>query len=208
MPSAEPARPAGQDEPAAQDEPAGLDAPATQGPPAELNEPATQGAPAGLDAPAGEARAPGALAHIQSLPSWLAGRVAARGRSMVADALAEEGLKLSQHAVLAAVAEHGPLAQAELVRRLGFDAKDVVLLLNHLQDAGLVLREPDPRDRRKNAVTATPAGLRTLERCARLAERANAAFLAPLGAAEARQLMDLLGRLHAAQDPAPPDRRG
>jgi DNA-binding MarR family transcriptional regulator len=196
MPSAEPARPAGQDEPAA------------LGVPAELNEPATQGAPAGLDAPAGEARAPGALAHIQSLPSWLAGRVAARGRSLVADALAEEGLKLSQHAVLAAVAEHGPLAQAELVRRLGFDAKDVVLLLNHLQDAGLVLREPDPRDRRKNAVTATPAGLRTLERCARLAERANAAFLAPLGAAEARQLMDLLGRLHAAQDPAPPDRRG
>ncbi|MFI0960813.1 MarR family winged helix-turn-helix transcriptional regulator [Streptomyces sp. NPDC021080] len=140
----------------------------------------------------------GALAHIQSLPSWLVGRVAARGRSLVAEAIAEEGLRLPQHAVLAAVAEYGPVAQADLVRRLGFDAKDVVLLLNHLEEAGLAVRQPDPRDRRKNAVTVTSAGVRTLERCAELAERANAELLAPLGEAEARQLMELLGRVHQA----------
>lgn len=144
-------------------------------------------------------RPPRALAHVQSLPSWLVGRVAAHGRSLVAEAVAEEGLKLSHHAVLAAVSEYGPVAQAELVRRLGFDAKDVVLLLNHLEEAGLALRRPDPRDRRKNAVTVTPAGARALERCAELAERANAALLAPLSAAEARQLMELLGRVHEGQ---------
>ncbi|WP_086831433.1 MarR family winged helix-turn-helix transcriptional regulator [Streptomyces sp. NRRL B-24572] len=141
---------------------------------------------------------PHALTHIQSLPSWLVGRVAARGRGLVAEAIAEEGLKLPQHAVLAAVSEYGPVAQADLVRRLGFDAKDVVLLLNQLEEAGLALREPDPRDRRKNAVTVTPAGVRALERCAELAERANSALLAPLDAAEARQLMDLLTRVHEA----------
>ncbi|WAP54572.1 MarR family winged helix-turn-helix transcriptional regulator [Streptomyces sp. S465] len=141
---------------------------------------------------------PRALAHIQSLPSWLAGRVAARGRSLVAEAIAEEGLKVQHHAVLAAVSEYGPVAQADLVRRLGFDAKDVVLLLNHLQGAGLAVREPDPKDRRKNAVRVTPAGVRTLERCAALAERANAELLAPLSAAEARQLMDLLTRVYEA----------
>ncbi|MBP2708015.1 MarR family transcriptional regulator [Microbispora sp. RL4-1S] len=139
-----------------------------------------------------------ALAHIQSLPSWLAGRVAARGRSLVAEAIAGEGLKLPHHAVLAAVAEYGPVAQADLVRKLGFDAKDVVLLLNHLEEAGLALREPDPQDRRKNAVTVTPAGVRTLERCAKLADRANSELLAPLSAAEARQLMELLTRVHEA----------
>ncbi|MFI1715080.1 MarR family winged helix-turn-helix transcriptional regulator [Streptomyces litmocidini] len=139
-----------------------------------------------------------ALAHIQSLPSWLLGRVAARGRSLVAEAIAEEGLKLPQHAVLAAVAAYGPVAQADLVRRLGFDAKDVVLLLNHLEEAGLARRQPDPRDRRKNAVTVTPEGVRTLERCAELAERANSALLAPLSATEARRLMELLTRVHEA----------
>jgi DNA-binding MarR family transcriptional regulator len=141
---------------------------------------------------------PGALAQLQSLASWLAGRVAARGRSLVAEAIAEEGLKLPHHAVLAAVSEYGPVAQADLVRRLGFDAKDLVLLLNYLEEAGLALREPDPRDRRKNAVTVTPAGMRTLERCAELAERANAELLAPLSAVERQQLMELLRRVHEA----------
>ncbi|GAA0389459.1 MarR family transcriptional regulator [Microbispora corallina] len=139
---------------------------------------------------------PRALAHIQSLPSWLAGRVAERGRSLVAEAIAGEGLKLSHHAVLAAVSEYGPVAQADVVRRLGFDPKDVVILLNQLEEAGLAIREPDPRDRRKNAVTVTPAGVRTLERCAELAERANAELLAPLSAAEGRQLMELLTRVY------------
>ncbi|MFD5633837.1 MarR family winged helix-turn-helix transcriptional regulator [Streptomyces sp. NPDC127077] len=140
----------------------------------------------------------GALAHIQSLPSWLVGRVAARGRSLVTEAIAAEGLKLPHHAVLAAVSEYGPVAQADLVRRLGFDAKDVVLLLNHLEEAGLARREPDPRDRRKNAVTVTSAGMGTLERCAELAERANAELLEPLSAAERQQLMELLTRVHEA----------
>ncbi|MET9256531.1 MarR family winged helix-turn-helix transcriptional regulator [Streptomyces sp. NPDC048182] len=148
--------------------------------------------------PDGATPAPGALAHIQSLPSWLAGRVAARGRSLIADAIAEEGLRLPQHAVLAAVSEYGPVAQADLVRRLGFDAKDVVHLLNHLERAGLAVREPDPRDRRKNAVRVTPAGTRTLQRCAALAERANAALLAPLDEEDRRRLTDLLTRLHEA----------
>lgn len=141
---------------------------------------------------------PRALAHLQSLPSWLAGRVAARGRGLVAEAIAAEGLKLSHHAVLAAVSEYGPVAQADLVRRLGFDAKDVVLLLNHLEEAGLAVREPDPRDRRKNAVTVTPAGVRTLERCAELADRANAELLAPLSEEEGRQLMELMTRVYEA----------
>ncbi|MEU0074576.1 MarR family transcriptional regulator [Streptomyces sp. NPDC006332] len=139
-----------------------------------------------------------ALAHIQSQPSWLAGRVAERGRSLVAEAIAEEGLKLPHHAVLAAVSEYGPVAQADLVRRLGFDAKDMVLLLDHLEEAGLALRAPDPLDRRKNAVTVTPAGVRTLDRCAELAERANAELLAPLSAAEGQQLMELLTRVYDA----------
>ncbi|RKE17046.1 MarR family winged helix-turn-helix transcriptional regulator [Streptomyces sp. TLI_171] len=138
---------------------------------------------------------PGALAHLQSLPSWLAGRVAARGRSLVAEAIAEHGLKLQHYAVLAAAVDEGPLAQADLVRRLAFDAKDVVLLVNHLEREGLVVREPDPRDRRKNAVTATPAGLRLQRTCARLADVANERLLAPLDPAERRTLLALLTRI-------------
>ncbi|WP_327133718.1 MarR family transcriptional regulator [Streptomyces sp. NBC_01343] len=145
-----------------------------------------------------------ALAHIQALPSWLVGRVAARGRGLVAEALAAEGLKLAHHAVLAATAEYGPVAQADLGRRLGIDPKDLVGLLNHLEGAGLLLRAPDPADRRKNAVTLTPAGAATLTRCATLAEQANAAFLSPLSPAERDRLTALLTRIHEADgDPQP-----
>ncbi|MFI7387164.1 MarR family winged helix-turn-helix transcriptional regulator [Streptomyces sp. NPDC049813] len=138
------------------------------------------------------------LQHIQSLPSWLIGRVAARGRSMVADAIAAEGLKLMHHAVLAATAEYGPVTQADLGRRLGVDPKDMVGILNHLQAAGLVLRAPHPSDRRKNAVTVTPKGGAVLSRCRTLAESANAELLAPLAPEERQQLMTLLTRLHEA----------
>ncbi|MFD4743669.1 MarR family winged helix-turn-helix transcriptional regulator [Streptomyces virginiae] len=139
-----------------------------------------------------------ALQHIQSLPSWLVGRVAARGRELVAAALAAEGLKLMHHAVLAATAEYGPVAQADLGRRLAVDPKDMVGMLNHLQEAGLVLRTPDPDDRRKNAVTVTPEGTAVLARCAALAEDANAEFLAPLDPPEREHLVALLTRLHEA----------
>ena len=136
-----------------------------------------------------------ALEHIRSLPSWLTGRVAARGRELVAEAIAAEGLRLGHHAVLAAVAEHGPLAQAELVRRLELDRKDVVVYLDHLQQRGLVQRRPDPQDRRKNAVSTTEAGVETLRRCAELADRANERLLAPLSKAERQLLMTLLDRV-------------
>ncbi|MER5876330.1 MarR family winged helix-turn-helix transcriptional regulator [Streptomyces sp. NPDC060235] len=139
-----------------------------------------------------------ALERIQSLPSWLVGRVAARARGLVAEALATEGLKLMHHAVLAASSEYGPLAQAELGRRVAVDPKDVVGILNDLQQAGLVLRAPDPDDRRKNAVTITPEGADVLTRCAALAEAANAALLAPLTPDEQGQLTALLTRLHEA----------
>ncbi|MFK0259538.1 MarR family winged helix-turn-helix transcriptional regulator [Streptomyces sp. NPDC090445] len=139
-----------------------------------------------------------ALAHIQSLPSWLVGRVAARGRVLVADAIAAEGLKLTHHGVLAATAEYGPVAQADLGRRLTVDPKDMVGILNHLQESGLVLRTPDPADGRKNAVTITPEGKVVLARCAALAEAANAELLAPLSPEEQHQLRALLTRVHEA----------
>ncbi|MER6789679.1 MarR family winged helix-turn-helix transcriptional regulator [Streptomyces sp. NPDC000658] len=135
------------------------------------------------------------LAAIRSLPSWLLGRAAARGRSLVADALAVEGVKMWPHVVLSAVRDLAPVAQADLGRAVALDPKDLVGVLNGLQSAGLVVREPDPNDRRKNAVSLTAAGERLLERCERAAREANDALLAPLTAAERDQFTALLARI-------------
>ncbi|MEV6510930.1 MarR family transcriptional regulator [Streptomyces sp. NPDC051642] len=135
------------------------------------------------------------LPAIRSLPSWLLGRAAARGRALVADALAAEGLKMWHHVVLSAVRDLAPVAQADLGRGVGLDPKDLVGVLNDLQSAGLVVREPDVKDRRKNAVSLTTEGARLLKRCEKAARAANEQLLAPLSEAERDQFMGLLIRI-------------
>ncbi|MFE1201429.1 MarR family winged helix-turn-helix transcriptional regulator [Streptomyces sp. NPDC058762] len=135
------------------------------------------------------------LPEIRSLPSWLLGRAAARGRALVADALAAEGLKMWHHVVLSAVRDLAPVAQADLGRGIGLDPKDLVGVLNDLQSAGLVVRVPDPGDRRKNAVSLTEDGGRVLARCEEVARAANDELLAPLTEDERARLMDLVRRV-------------
>ncbi|MFJ8542600.1 MarR family winged helix-turn-helix transcriptional regulator [Streptomyces sp. NPDC093586] len=135
------------------------------------------------------------LPEIRSLPSWLLGRAAARGRALVAEALAAEGLKMWHHVVLSAVRDLAPVAQADLGRGIGLDPKDLVGVLNDLQAAGLVVRAPDPDDRRKNAVSLTEEGGRVLARCEKAARTANDELLAPLTAQERARLLDMVRRI-------------
>ncbi|MER5451086.1 MarR family winged helix-turn-helix transcriptional regulator [Streptomyces sp. NPDC002764] len=139
------------------------------------------------------------LAAIRSLPSWLLGRAADRGRALVAEALAAEGLKMWHHVVLSAVRDLAPVAQADLGRGVRLDPKDLVGVLNDLQAAGLVVREPDPEDRRKNAVSLTAQGARLLERCEEAARAANDELLAPLTAAERDRFLALLIRISGTE---------
>ena len=139
------------------------------------------------------------LPAIRSLPSWLLGRAAARGRALVAEALAAEGMKMWHHVVLSAVHDLAPVAQADLGRSVRLDPKDLVGILNDLQSAGLVVREPDPKDRRKNAVSLTDEGARLLKRCEKAAREANDTLLAPLSSAERDQFTDLLIRISGTQ---------
>ena len=134
-------------------------------------------------------------ARIQTLPSWLLGRAAARGHRLVAEALATEGLRMTHHAVLSAVAELGPVSQADLVRSLGIDPKDMVAIVNDLQGGGLVTRTPDPADRRKNSVAVSDEGRRRLRRTEQLGDRANEKLTAALSPAERDQLVALLARI-------------
>ncbi|MBT2384718.1 MarR family winged helix-turn-helix transcriptional regulator [Streptomyces sp. ISL-11] len=138
------------------------------------------------------------LTRIRALPSWLLNRASARGRRLVGEALAQEGMRMPHHAVLSAVADLGPVAQAALGRTTGFDPKDMVGIIDDLQAAGLVTRAPDPADRRKNAISLTPLGRTRLARLAELGEEANEELLTALSPAEREQFLALLARV--AQD--------
>ncbi|MEU1778551.1 MULTISPECIES: MarR family winged helix-turn-helix transcriptional regulator [Streptomyces] len=150
---------------------------------------------------AGKADDEPALPRIQALPSWLLNRASARGRRLVTEALAQDGMRMPHHAVLSAVADLGPVAQAELGRTTGFDPKDMVGILNDLQAQELITRTPDPADRRKNAIALTPAGRRRLARLTKLGDEANEALLAALTPAERELFLALLSRVVADTTP-------
>jgi DNA-binding MarR family transcriptional regulator len=144
--------------------------------------------------------------RLWRLSSWLLGQTGLHAQRLVAECLAEDGMRRHHFTVLVALDEHGPSSQAELGRRLSIDRSDMVAVLNDLEHGGLVERVPDERDRRRNVVSLTPAGADALRRLDARVEDAQAALLEPLSAEEARELRRLLTRVvehHGERHQAP-----
>jgi DNA-binding MarR family transcriptional regulator len=99
-----------------------------------------------------------------------------------------------------ALSEHGPLSQADLGRRLHIDRSDMVAVVGDLEQAGYVGRTRDPEDRRRNVVAVTADGEAALRRMDAAVERAQADLLAPLSAAERRELARLLEHVISGAD--------
>jgi DNA-binding MarR family transcriptional regulator len=70
-----------------------------------------------------------------------------------------------------------------------------VAALNELADRGLIVRTPDPEDRRRNVITITPAGTEQLGTLHETLAGVQEQLLAPLAAADRAQLVVLLSRL-------------
>lgn len=87
------------------------------------------------------------------------------------------------------------LSQQELCQLTGMDRTTMVAVVDELERLGHARREASSTDRRKRVVTPTPAGLKALVQAADLMKQAESQLLAPLSAAERRQLNKLLGRL-------------
>jgi DNA-binding MarR family transcriptional regulator len=99
--------------------------------------------------------------------------------------------------VLCAAARDEPGSQAALAQRLGIDRTVMTYLLDDLEAANLVERQPDPADRRSRRVVATKHGREVLaERDARLA-RAEQHLLASLTPDEQASFRTLLASLAA-----------
>ena len=75
-----------------------------------------------------------------------------------------------QNLSLAALEEFGPDSQSGLSDRTGIYRSDLVATINDLTVRGLVVRTPDPADRRRNAITLTDDGRRHLKQLDELLE--------------------------------------
>ena len=135
------------------------------------------------------------LRRVEGRPSWLLGRANARSQALLADAFASAGMRGYHFRVLAALEEHGPASQADLSRTTGIDTSDVVAAVNHLVSRGLVRRERDGNDRRRNAISITKAGLIEVDRVGGAVDRVQDVVLEPLSDSERTTLLRLLAKL-------------
>ncbi len=86
------------------------------------------------------------------------------------------------------------MAQQNLSEILMMDANNLVLLLNELEDEGLVRRVRDPADRRRHLVQVTEEGLARFDRARQARTVVEDEVLAPLSAGERDDLHRLLAK--------------
>ena len=99
--------------------------------------------------------------------------------------------------VLCAAARDEPGSQAAMAQRLGIDRTVMTYLLDDLEAARLVERQPDPADRRSRRVVATAHGREVLADLDTRFARAEQHLLAGLAADQQHAFRTLLGSLAA-----------
>jgi len=88
----------------------------------------------------------------------------------------------------------GPLSLSELAAAVSVDAPYATLIVDNLEERGLVERRPDPADRRRKLVALTSEGKEAAHRALRIKREPPPGF-ANLSAAELHTLEELMRRL-------------
>ncbi len=109
-----------------------------------------------------------------------------------------EELKLTQKqtGVLWLVTANPGIAQGEIGAALGMDRATMMVLVDRLEDRGLLKRMRSSKDARQRELFATPAGERMMKRVLDLTERHERRLKTLFTPAELKQFEELLQRLH------------
>jgi DNA-binding MarR family transcriptional regulator len=107
---------------------------------------------------------------------------------------ARMGVRMKHFFALGFLRRYGSLPQQVLADVLFIDANNLVILLNELDEDGLVVRRRDALDRRRHIVEITPAGRKAVARAERALAPQEAEVLATLTSDERAALRGLLVR--------------
>lgn len=109
--------------------------------------------------------------------------------------LAPLGLKIAQLDLLMNVHRHPGASQQELARRLLVGRSNITMLLPQLEKDGLVVREPDPEDKRAFRLSMTQKGEELLQRALQVYTGIIDRVMAQSSAAECDQMGELMRRI-------------
>ncbi len=116
-------------------------------------------------------------------------------QSELSRALEPVGIKPRGYGVLVVLAEEGPAPQRTVGERLGIDKNTMVVIVDELEEPGLVQRRRNPQDRRAYELTLTDAGHEALLEVESVVEGVEELVLAPLDEEGRQQLHESLLRL-------------
>jgi DNA-binding MarR family transcriptional regulator len=118
--------------------------------------------------------------------------------SRMEEALRPLGLTVSQYAVLAQLAAHPGLSNADLARRAFITAQSMQGVLANLESAGLVQRTADAAHGRRQPASVTPEGATLLSAAHVLVGALEAKLVAAAAPLASDEALALLARIRAA----------
>jgi DNA-binding MarR family transcriptional regulator len=140
-------------------------------------------------------------AELRSVPTMVL--LARLAKQAMRRARPEElGIDLRLLMGLSYLADHDGAPQQELADALCMDAKNVVLLLNELEDGGYLVRRRDAEDRRRHRVYITSDGTQALDRADQALQAIENEVLQALDPAQRATLGELVARALRGAEPA------
>lgn len=130
------------------------------------------------------------------------GRISLLFQALQRDCLKDHGLAFTEYSVLRLLqaAPQRRLPPSQLAEEIICTTGSMTKLVDRLERAGLVERQPDPKDRRGVLVKITPAGHRTANAAARAYRVGRERILARLGPRRSRSVRESLDLLLAAME--------
>ena len=145
--------------------------------------------------------------ELDASPIGVIGRVSRLARELeqrLEPVYREHGLEPGWHDVLATLRRVGPpyrLRPTDFTSSLMLTSSGTTKRLDRLEQAGLIMRGPEPEDRRGTLITLTAAGRRLIDSVTQAHLENERRLLSALSAAEQRRLADLLRKLQLGLPP-------
>src|SRR5262245_9215686 len=128
-------------------------------------------------------------------PAFLLAQVGAHAAATFAEHLSSINLSPPHAGILRVVHTSGGISQQSLAEHLRILPSRLVVLLDELEERGMVERRADPADRRSYALYLTSNGSETMKAIGRVARDHQDALLASLSTQERELLASLLLRV-------------
>ncbi|RZQ66037.1 MarR family winged helix-turn-helix transcriptional regulator [Amycolatopsis suaedae] len=110
------------------------------------------------------------------------------------------GLSEGRARLLVAVSEFEPARMGLLARQLGVTARSVTGMVDALERDGLLVRDPDPEDRRATLLRLTSHGRALIDRLLDAQHRSADEMLGALSSQDKHELFRLLTEVHKRAD--------